>query len=219
MTDITALYDLRVRTPRLELRLGSHDELVALARLAEQGVHPPEEMPFAIAWTDGIGKPEFVETTVLWHERHLTDWLPGNWTLNLLVWEHGELVGTQGMLAEDFGERRTVHTGSWLGRRHQHRGVGTEMRAAALDLAFRGLGATRAESSWLEGNEASRRVSEKLGYVEYAIGEKSPRGTPVVEHGVEIELGAWRCPIAVEIDGLEPCLALFGVSEASSTPA
>ncbi len=97
--------------------------------------------------------------------------------------------------------------------------LGTEMRAAVLELAFRGLGAARAESSWLEGNEASRRVSEKLGYVEYALGEKSPRGTPVVEHGVVIERAAWRCPIAVEIAGLEPCLALFGVSEAPSAPA
>jgi RimJ/RimL family protein N-acetyltransferase len=192
---------------------------VALARLAEQGVHPPAEMPFAIAWTDGIGKPDFVETTVAWHERHLTDWAPQNWTLNLLVWEHGELVGTQGMLAEDFGERRTVHTGSWLGSRHQRRGVGTEMRAAVLELAFHGLGAIRAESSWLEGNEGSRRVSEKLGYVEHLLDTKSPRGTPVVEHGVEIERGAWSCPIAVEIEGLEPCLALFGVSEARSAPA
>ena len=219
MTVVSALYDVRVRTPRLELRLGSYDELVELARLAEQGVHPPEEMPFAIAWTDGIGKPDFVETTVAWHERHLTAWSPQDWTLNLLVWEDEKLVGTQGMLAERFAKRRAVHTGSWLGHRYQRRGIGTEMRAAVLELAFRGLGAARAESSWLEGNEASRRVSEKLGYVEYALGEKSPRGTPVVEHGVEIERDAWRCPIAVEIEGLVPCLPLFGLSEEPSAPA
>jgi hypothetical protein len=41
----------------------------------------------------------------------------------------------------------------------------------------------------------------------------------VVEHGVEIERAARRCEIAVEIAGLEPCLALFGVSEAPSAPA
>jgi RimJ/RimL family protein N-acetyltransferase len=212
VTDLTALYDLRVRTPQLELRLGSHEELVELARLAEQGVHPPEEMPFAVAWTDGIGQPDFVETTVAWHEKHLADWSPSNWTLNLLVWEGGELVGTQGMLAEDFGERREIHTGSWLGQRYQRRGVGTEMRAAVLELAFRGLGAGRAESSWLEGNEASRRVSEKLGYVEYKLDTKSPRGHPVPEHGVEIERANWHCPVAVEIEDLDPCLPLFGVS-------
>jgi RimJ/RimL family protein N-acetyltransferase len=219
MNDIYPLYELRLRTPRLELRLGSHEELVELALLAEEGVHPPEEMPFAIAWTDSIGEPGFVGSAVAYHEGHLTSWTPESWQLNLLVWEHGELVGTQGMVAEDFGERRSVHTGSWLGRRFQRRGIGTEMRAAMLELAFRGLGAARAESSWLEGNEASRRVSEKLGYVEYALGEKSPRGTPVVEHGVEVERTAWRCPIAVEIEGLGPCLPLFGLSGELSAPA
>ena len=57
MSDVEPLYDLRLRTPRLELRLGGHDELVALGRVAEGGIHPPEEMPFAIAWSDGIGEP------------------------------------------------------------------------------------------------------------------------------------------------------------------
>ena len=60
MTDVSALYGLRLRTPRLELRLGSHEELVELGQLAESGIHPPEEMPFAIAWTDRIGEPDFV---------------------------------------------------------------------------------------------------------------------------------------------------------------
>lgn len=210
--DLAPLYDLRLRTPRLELRLGSHDELVELGRLAEKGVHPPEEMPFAIAWTDRTGEPDFVDSCVAFHEQHLADWSPENWTLNLLVWEAAALVGTQGMLAEEFAERRAVHTGSWLGREHQRRGLGTEMRAALVELAFRGLGAERAESTWLAGNEASRRVSEKLGYVEYVLGTKSPRGTPVVEHGVMVEREAWTCPVAVEIEGLEPCLALFGVA-------
>jgi hypothetical protein len=41
----------------------------------------------------------------------------------------------------------------------------------------------------------------------------------VVEHGVEIDRAAWRCPIAVEIEGLEPCLLLFGLSGESSEPA
>jgi RimJ/RimL family protein N-acetyltransferase len=208
--DVAPLYGLRLRTPRLELRLGSRDELVALARVAERGIHPPEEMPFESAWSDEIGRPGWLDTFIAFHEDALATWSPGEWSLNLLVWEHGEPIGTQGMLASSFAERRQVSTGSWLGREFQGRGLGTEMRAAVLELAFRGLGATLAWSSWLEGSDASRRVSEKLGYVETGIGEKSPRGEPVPEHAVEIERTAWRCPFEIEIDGLEPCLPLFG---------
>jgi RimJ/RimL family protein N-acetyltransferase len=53
--------------------------------------------------------------------------------------------------------------GSWPGRRYQRQGAGTEMRAAVLFLAFDGLGALAAESGALEGNDASSRVSGKLG--------------------------------------------------------
>jgi RimJ/RimL family protein N-acetyltransferase len=176
-------------------------------------------MPFAVAWSDRIGEPDFLADFVAFHERHLADWSPDSWDLNLLVWARGELAGTQGIFANQFADRRWVGTGSWLGRDYQGRGLGTEMRAAVLELAFRGLGAVAAESTWLEGNEASRRVSEKLGYRETGIGTKSPRGYPVPEHGVEIERAAWHCPMPVEIAGLEPCLPLFGLSEEPSAPA
>ena len=46
------LFDLRVRTPRLELRYPSDDDLVALVDLARMGIHPPETMPFSTPWTD-----------------------------------------------------------------------------------------------------------------------------------------------------------------------
>lgn len=219
MTDLSALYALRLRTPRLELRLGSHEELVELARLARRGIHRPDDMPFAVAWTDRSSEPDFVETSVAFHERALAEWSPEKWTLNLLVWAEDELAGTQGASATGFAERRRVSTGSWLGHAFQGRGLGTEMRSAVLELAFRGLGAESAESSWLEGNEASRRVSEKLGYAPAGTRTQSPRGAPVADHVVALERAAWRCPLPVEIEGLEPCLPLFGVSGEPSAPS
>jgi len=61
MVDLTPLFRLRIRTPRLELRLGDEEEALALGRLAESGVHPPAEMPFSVPWTDGTGDPSFLE--------------------------------------------------------------------------------------------------------------------------------------------------------------
>lgn len=211
MTDLGPLYGLRLRTPRLELRLGSREELLELGRLAKRGVHPRAEMPFGVAWSDRIGQPEFLDDFRAFHEDHLSRWSPDEWTLNLLVWTHGTLVGTQGIDGARFGETRRVHTGSWLGREHQGSGIGTEMRAAVLELAFAGLGASIAASDWLDGNHASRRVSEKLGYVEVGLGSVIPRGDPIVQHKVEVARERWHCPMAVEIEGLDPCRPLFGL--------
>lgn len=60
MNDVTPLYDLRLRTPRLELRLGSRAELEALGDVARAGIHPPGQ-PFAVPWTDASDEPGFVE--------------------------------------------------------------------------------------------------------------------------------------------------------------
>jgi RimJ/RimL family protein N-acetyltransferase len=206
------LHALRLRTPRLELRLGSREELRELGRLAERGIHPPAEMPFAIAWTDAIGEPGFLDDFVAYHETTLASWAPESWTLNLLVWAGGILAGTQGVVGEDYAETRRVHTGSWLGRAFQRRGLGTEMRAAVLELAFRGLGAEVAESSWLEGNDASRGVSEKLGYRVTGTTTRSPRDEPVPTTVVQLRRTDWRSPVPVEIEALEPCLPLFGAA-------
>lgn len=57
---------------------------------------------------------------------------------------------------------RQVSTASWLGLHHQRQGIGTEMRAAVLHLAFAGLGAVDALSGAFEDNPSSFSVSEKL---------------------------------------------------------
>ena len=80
-----------------------------------------------------------------------------------------------------------------------------------LELAFRGLGAAVAESGALEHNVASQRVSEKLGY--RAVGEStvSPRGEPIPHIDYRLDRSEWR-GASVVIEGLEPCLPLFGAA-------
>jgi RimJ/RimL family protein N-acetyltransferase len=209
------LYELCLRTPRLELRLGNREELAALARLAQEGIHPPEEMPFAVAWTDRSDEEGFVESFVEFHEAALRDWRPEKWALNLLVFFEALPAGSQTIGAEDFVSTRTVGTGSWLGKRFQRRGLGTEMRAAVLELAFGELGAEAATSGAIVGNEASKRVSEKLGYTSTGTSTVSPRGEPLTHFDLRIERDAWASPVPVEIAGLGGCLALFGLSAAS----
>lgn len=213
MTDVSALRALRLRTPRLDLRLGDRSELEALARVALAGIHPPDEMPFAVAWTDASAEPGFVEGFVDFHEAALTEWELDAWTLNLIAFENGMPVGTQGIGATRFAAHRTVETGSWLGTPSQGRGLGTEMRAAVLELAFGALGAVIARSGWSEGGAGqSARVSARLGYRETGTHILRPRGEPVVHHDLVLEREDWRSPIEVELEGVEPCLPFFGAA-------
>ncbi|MCU7722203.1 GNAT family N-acetyltransferase [Actinoplanes sp. KI2] len=123
------------------------------------------------------------------------------------------MVGTQGLEATSFATLREVGTGSWLGRAEQGRGIGTEMRAAVLELAFTGLGARFATSEAFEDNHASYAVSRKLGYADDGISRHVIRGTPMIGRRLRLDRGAWAKAraVPVRIEGLEPCLPMFGL--------
>jgi len=206
--DVSPLFGLRLRTPRLELRLPTREELEALREVALQGIHPREFMPFTVAWTDDAELAEFLD----YHEMRRREWSRDAWHLELGVWLEDEPVGVQAIESTSFAKTRTVGTGSWLGQRFQRRGVGTEMRTAVLELAFRGLGAELARSGAIDGNVASLRVSEKLGYRIIGRGTVQPRGVDTPHTDVELRREDWQPPLAVELKGLATCLPLFGFS-------
>ena len=185
--NVEPLYGLRVRTPRLELRVPTAAELELLYEVAAAGIHPSDVMPFGVAWTDCLTREGFLD----YHRHTLESWRPESWKFDLGTWAEGVLVGVQGFGADGFPESRTVGTGSWLGARHQGRGIGTEVRTAVIELAFRHLGAETVTSAAFEANVASRRVFEKLGYRVAGHNTLSPRGTPQPHVLLRLDRGDW----------------------------
>jgi RimJ/RimL family protein N-acetyltransferase/ribosomal protein S18 acetylase RimI-like enzyme len=199
---------LRVRTPRLELRLATDAELDALARVALAGIHPPDEMPFELAWTDGLTRESFVD----YHHSRLKAAAPEEWHVPLVVFHDGRPIGVQELHAEHFARTKRVGTGSWLGAPYQGRGLGTEMRAAVLTLAFDGLGAKVALSGAIAGNARSLGVSHKLGYAVVGSHLVRPRGAPVEHTDLELRRDDFVSPVAVELTGLDATRQVLGVT-------
>lgn len=212
LADHFPLVGLRLTTPRLELHLPTPGQLAELADLAADGIHDPDASPFIVRWTDAL-PAEAARSVVHYHWRNLAAWRPRDWTLDLTVVRDGEVVGQQSLAARDFGLTRQVRTTSWLGRRHQGQGIGTEMREAVLHLAFAGLGAEEALSGALEHNLASLAVSRKLGYEPDGHQRHALDGKLVVEHRLCLPRAVWerRRTTAVSIEGLAPCLPLLGL--------
>jgi RimJ/RimL family protein N-acetyltransferase len=210
------LAGLRLQTPDLELRWPSLEDLDALAGLAAAGVHDPEVQPFMVAWTDAP-PGERALSTLQYHWSRWGDWKPSDWALGLAVIRDGVVVGTQGISGRDFAVLREVHTGSWLGRAYQGQGIGTEMRAAVLHLAFEGLGARWAVSAAFEDNPASLGVSRKLGYRDDGIDWYLVRDRPAPAHRLRLDRAGWQAArtVPVQIHGLRPCLPLFGLPAVS----
>lgn len=218
MSTYWPLADLRLRTPRLELRLPTPDDLCALAELAAEGVHDPAVMPFTFPWTDG--EPAAVARSVMqWQWRQWSEWEPERWRLELAVLadapEGRVTVGLQAIGADRFGVLREVFSGSWLGRRYQGRGIGTEMRAAVLHLAFAGLGAQYAISDAFEYNGASLGVSWKLGYRHDGISRLVVRDRPETLVRLRLDRPTWERHRTVQarIEGLDRCRDMFGLAD------
>lgn len=203
------LFGLRVTTPRLELRIPSLDDLDDLGDRAAEGVHDPGVMPFVSPWTHAEPAVRARETA-RFHFTRWGAWTPERWGCPFVVLFDGQVVGTQELSGTDFAVTREVSSGSWLGRRFHGRGIGTEMRAAVLHLAFCGLGARYAVSAAFADNPASLAVSRKLGYTDDGIQIDNRMGKPVTTRRLRLSRDDWTTPAGFAIHGLEPCLPLFG---------
>jgi RimJ/RimL family protein N-acetyltransferase len=205
-------FALRVRTPRLEVRVPDDEIGVQLGELAVRGVHDPASTPFAIPWTDAPAD-ELPRNSLQHYWLCRAQLRPEAWHLSLAALVDGEVVGAGGIAAEEFPRRRTFETGSWMGQAFQGRGLGFEFRQACLHLGFAGLGAELATTGAWHDNAASLGVTAKLPYV--------PNGEEVLLRREQADVTLrFRMPRAawetvrrddIEIDGLAPCLPILGL--------
>jgi RimJ/RimL family protein N-acetyltransferase len=203
------LRHLVLRTPRLELRPDDDAGLLELVDQAHRGIHPPQEMPFLFPWTD---QPKDVlgRSTMQFHWGLRAAITPSKWNVIFLIRHNGAVIGSQGLAAEDFAVTGRVDSGSWLGREHQGKGLGTEMRAAVLLFAFDHLGAREAHSEAFADNAASLAVSRKLGYRDNGRTTVARRGERVEDVRIVVRAAQFVRPEwTLEVSGLDGCLPLL----------
>lgn len=221
MTAAWPLFELELRTPRLLLRPVRDADIEPLAKVARAGIHEPGRMPFVTQWTD-VPADELGRRFAQYFWRRRAGWTPDAWALPFAVFADGEPIGVQELKADGFPVLREVRSGSWLSAAQQRKGLGTEMRAAVLDLAFAGLGAVAATTSAYDFNAGSLGVSERLGYVRSGTRRDNLRGQAEEAVLLRLERARWEgLPnrTAVEITGLASCLAWFGAAAAPAAEA
>ena len=210
---IWPFFDLRVATPRLELRPIDDETGVQLAQLAAKGIHDPGVMPFAFDWTD-VPSPQLERNTLQFYWRTRAELSPQAWSLNLAVVVDGEVVGTTGLMGSQFSITRVFETGSWLGAAHQGRGIGKEMRVATLHLGFIGLGGVLATTAAFDDNGPSLGVTRSLGYTENGRAAKVRRGVPATSLLFQMSREYFDEHLRrddVTLIGVEPCLPVLGL--------
>jgi RimJ/RimL family protein N-acetyltransferase len=212
LADLWPTFGLELTTPRLRLHLPSEDELAALAQLAGEGVHGPEERPFLTPWTEGTAEHR-ARSVLTGHWSRLSSWDRDSWGLGMAVMARaGTAMGLATLRAQDFRTNREVTTSSWLGLRFHGQGFGTEARAALLTLAFDHLGATDATTEVFQDNHASQGVSRKLGYEHDGISRDRRGDDVVVSDRLRLTSARWATlphRVPVQVTGLEAARSMF----------
>lgn len=213
LTDVHAPLGLRVASGDLELRGITDEHLPRLAEVALEGVHDPARMPFTFPWTDAPAE-ELPSRFAQYHWQCRAEWGPRKWQLNLGVWHRGELIGVQGASSTDYLVTHTAESGSWLGLRHQGRGIGTRMRRMLCALLLDHLDAWWVTSGFFTDNPASGAVSRKVGYVANGVERRQRREGELAEITLLV-LDAehfQRGDVEIEVEGVGAVRRSIGLS-------
>ena len=204
------LLDVAVTTDGLQLLPLDDERLVELCEVALLGVHDPATMPFSIPWTDAPS-PELEREAFRYWWGCRADARPAAWSLNLAVVVDGAVVGSTGLVTHDFAVTRSFETGSWLGRAHHGRGIGTAMRLATLALGFDGFGAEEATTAAFTDNPASLGVTGKLGYAPNGVLRHARRGVVAESVRFRMTRAHWETirPDDVTLHGVDAARAFL----------
>lgn len=210
--DLFPVLGLRITAGPLEMR-GITDELLAeLCEVAEGGIHAPDAMPFYVPWSTAP-PGELARNTAQYHWRSRATFTPDSWEMHLALLVDGRVVGTQGISTSDYVVTRTGETGSWLGRAHQGRGLGTAMRQAFCAFLFDHLDAAEITSGAFVDNPASLAVSRRVGYRPTGVRRLRRRpGELALNQQLTLDPADFvRGPHPVEVEGLAPVRRLIGL--------
>ena len=195
------LHALVLTTPSLVLRGMTEADAYALASAVPDDLEHSPRLP---AFSAGANVLQ-----AYWSQ--LGQWRINDWVQPFTVLLDNVPVGLQALEGKDFRVRRTVDTHSWLVSSVRGRGLGKQMRAAVLSLAFDHLAAEYAITEAWEDNAASLAVSRALGYVDNGIDLHSRDESLGRMQRLILPRPSWTSPVPVTVAGVEDCLPLFGL--------
>ena len=121
-------------------------------------------------WEPWAGKPPVLEETRSFLEASGRSWLDGSeLPVAIAVRNSGQwqLAGALSLTISRYS--RSAEIGYWIGAEYEGRGLITRAAAAMLDQAFGPLGLERVSLHTDPGNERSRAVARRLGFVEEGV--------------------------------------------------
>lgn len=197
------------------------EEYAKLAQLAaEVGVSNADEWTFAHPW-NAKPSPEMERGMLQHYCRKFVEWsaTEGKWCLMLGIFYQDQIIGMQDAWSRNpYPQALSAETGSWIARSFQGKRFGKEARGGILHLFFDHLGAREMYSGAFKSNKASLAVSKYWGYQPNGVHLQTVEGKAGAQSIKGLRITQWRWAYrslqGYQVEGLEPCLPMFGLKSA-----
>jgi RimJ/RimL family protein N-acetyltransferase len=220
LVDAWPLFALRLRHEDMEMRTFTDLDGLVVASWMPTLLAPEERhfMPILSAHMKGDDPLDLARKELGWIWQRRASTSPESWAMSFLIEIDGEPVGAQSCEAEQFPVLRTVGSGSFLVPDRRGEGIGSRARAAMLELVFGHLGGLAAESGHMAGNDASRRVSDRLGYVPNGVAFHEFEGRRHEEQKLLLTSERWLAhrPAWLDdlvVEGVDPVKRQLGLAD------
>ena len=205
-------FGLRITMGTMELTPTRESDYPELAEIARGGVRRDDAPAFLVDWDSGTDE-EIAKNIAHFQWATRANFSRQEWTIEFTARVDGRVIGLQGITGKDFLATKSVTTGSWLARVEQGQGYGTQMRRAVVTAFADHFDVEVFHTAHIDGNDASRRVSEKLGYA--PNGQKRivvQDGNAHTEHQLVLPAAdIIRGPEPVEVTGTEAVRRFLGL--------
>lgn len=192
---------LRIRTPRLELRIPTDHELVDLGKRSHGRIlEPGQEHYFQTGWWRAK-QPDYTYNLIRHNAEMKATWAISRWTLYLVPFLEGQGIGQISLRAFSFPRNRSLNTGSWLLPEFRGQGFAREMRAGLLWFGFETLDAYAFTTAARHDNAASIKTTLSLGY--------KPDRESVDRRHFRIAREKWLDDTPTEVHGFGRCSSFF----------
>lgn len=197
------LYNIAIKTPRLELRVPRQNEIEKLAQILTNGIQKADEPHFMEDKLYGKSLEENTKGLQEFIDKGMNEWDKEDWHLPFAVFYEGKPIGLVTMFSHNFPITRGFGVSYWIGLSFQGKGLGTEAFQGVLSFGFDGLDAQEAYAGAYSDNIPSLHLMEKLGFVFNGEYWMARQGKAVKDRRMRLPRENWKNPTNINIEGFE----------------
>src|SRR5579863_7202395 len=136
-----SLYNVKIITPRLVMRVPNEKGIKELAEVLTNGIQKEGQPHFMEDNLYGKSLDENIKGLQEFVEKSIQEWNKDDWHIPFAIFSEEKPIGLVTMFSHNFPITQGFGVSYWIGLSYQGKGLGTEAFQGILSFGFNGLNA------------------------------------------------------------------------------